>query len=94
MNTDLFKQYLFVAIRYVTPWLASYLATKLGLVEADIATWISTTLNVLMAVWSLFNKAHYEDKVNTALELQSGTSKDSLKNVIASGNGAGATAVK
>lgn len=94
MNWDLIKQYIFVVIRYVTPYAAGWLAAKTGVTTEAAAAWIATTVNMLMFLWSLANKTHYETKVNTALELGSGASKSTLKDVIASGDGVPATVAK
>ncbi len=88
MNTDLVKQYLFVVIRYVSPYAAGWLSTKLGITSADASSWIATTGVVLMGLWSFANKTRYETKLNTALTLPANTTKDKLSDVIAAGDGA------
>ncbi|HEV7698653.1 MAG TPA: hypothetical protein VGO43_00345 [Pyrinomonadaceae bacterium] len=91
MNWDLIKQYLFVVIRYVLPYAAAWIAAKTGVTTEAAASWIATSATIVMFLWSLFNKARYEEKVNTALNLPSTATKDTLKDVIAAGNGVGAT---
>lgn len=94
MNSDLIKQWLFVVIRYASPYVAGYLSTKFGLTTADAAAWLSTTVTILMAAWAMVNKARYETKVNTALDMPEGTDKATLKDVISAGEGAGALTKK
>ena len=94
MNRDLLKQYLFVAIRYITPYAAGWVSTKFGITTADVSAWIATSLTIIMGVWALFNKAHYEAKLNTSLDRPGITDKATLKEVIASGGGTSATANK
>lgn len=94
MNWDLIKQWIFVAIRYLSPYLAAYMSTKFGIATEEAATWIATSLTILMAAWALWNKAAYEAKVNTALDMHAGASKDTLKTVIANGDGTSALAAK
>lgn len=94
MNSDLIKQYIFAAIRYGLPYAAAYLAAKVGITTDQAAAWIGTTTTIAMFIWSLANKTHYETKVNTALDLPKGSSKDTLKDVIAEGNATSATASK
>jgi hypothetical protein len=84
MNWDLIKQILFSIVRMVTPYIAAYLSTKYGVASADVSTTIAT---IVAIIWSIANKVRYEAKVNTALELPAGYSKDTLKDVIAAGDG-------
>lgn len=92
MNPDLIKQYFFIGVRWAIPPVAGWLATKTGITTDAATAWIGTTVTIVSYVvaigWSLANKTKYEAKVNTALDLQPGASKDKLKDVIAAGNGA------
>jgi hypothetical protein len=87
---DLVKQYLFSGIRYIAPLLAAIIVKKygtvIGLDETDVTTFIVTASTAaIMFVWSLFNKARYETKVDTALSLPGGSSRETLKDVVNSG---------
>jgi hypothetical protein len=98
MNPDLIKQYVLTAIRWAAifglgPLLAK-LQTKYGVGSDELVTVITAVVTVAMFIWSLANKTHYETKVNTALDLPKGTGKDTLKEIIANGDGTSPTATK
>lgn len=91
MNTDLLKQWVFVIIRYASPFVTAWLAAHFNIASPEAATWVATTVAIL---WGLVNKYRYETKVNTALDLPKGSDKADLKDVIAAGNGTSATVAK
>lgn len=94
-NPDILKQGLFTLIRYFGPPIIGWMTLKLGITE-DQATAVLVGLGTyaISMIWALFNKVHYERKVNTALDLPAATSKDKLKDIIAKGQGAAATEAK
>lgn len=91
MNTDLLKQWLFVIIRYASPFVTAWLAAKFNIASPEAATFVATGVAIL---WGLINKYRYETKVNTALDLPKGSDKDQLKDVIRMGDGTSATVAK
>lgn len=94
MNPDLIKQWVLTALRYAVILGLGKVLTKYNLTSDDVATLISGIATFAMLVWAFWNKLRYEGKVNTALDLPKGTSKDTLIDVLKSGNGTSPTATK
>lgn len=95
MNPDLIKQFVFLVVRWFLPPFITWATIHFN-VTADQANAfiVGAVTYAVMFVWGLFNKIHAETKINTALDLPKGTDKDTLKEVIANGDGTSATAVK
>lgn len=83
MDADFIKQAIFAFIRIVGGPAIAWLSLKIGVTTEVTTTFIVGALTTaVLYIWSLFNKARYEEKVNTALELPGGSSKDKLKHVL------------
>lgn len=84
MDIDVIKQIVFSLIRTFGSPLIVWLATTGKISESEAASTVIAIASVLIAiVWSIFNKVRAETKVETALELPAGSSKDKLRQVIA-----------
>jgi len=95
MNPDLIKQWVLVAVRYFGAPVIAWLSLKLRITESETTAFVVGAIVFgISFVWALFNKSQYEEKVNTALDMRAGSDKDELKDVIAKGQGIGATVKK
>lgn len=85
MDFDVLKQIVFSLIRtFATPvaiWIAS---TAQVTQDAAMNVLIVGATLLLTVIWSVFNKVRAEKKIETALELPAGSSKSTLKDVVAS----------
>lgn len=97
MNEDLIKQYALSGVRFALLLFGGTAIAKvsaiLGVPAGETTTMVTNgAVWVIVFVWSLMNKTRAETKLNTALSTPSGTSKTTLKEIIANGEGVSATA--
>lgn len=84
-NADFIKEALFAAIRYASAPLVIWLVAHFNVTADNANAFIAGGATYLVAfIWSLFNKYRAEKKIVTALELPAGSSKETLRDVVAS----------
>lgn len=84
MDADFIKQAVFSFIRYAAAPVVAWISLKFGITEDQTTVFlVGGVTYAIMFVWSLANKWRAEAKIETALELPGGSSKSTLKDVLA-----------
>ena len=83
MNEEFLKQALLQLIRWVAAPAIAWLAQASGVTEDTAsAVLVGAAAGGIMFLWGLANKWRAEKKVEVALELPAGSSKETLKDVL------------
>lgn len=84
MEQEFLKQALFQIIRWFAGPIIGWLSLQSGVTEEQTtAVLVGAAVGAVMFVWGLANKWRAEKKVEVALELPQGTSRERLKEVVA-----------
>jgi hypothetical protein len=83
METDFIKQAIFAFVRIFGGPIIAGISLKIGATESETTAVVVGALTAgILYIWSLFNKARYEKKIDIALDLPSSATRSTLKDVL------------